>query len=146
MLSQLLLGTVVVCVTAYIHAFVLAGVIEISPPVLRWVRRHRTVFRVASGLAFSVIWIMLGHVVEAGVWAVVFVSLGLFESTSTAYYFALVAYTTLGFGDITLPEEWRILSGFAAANGFLVFGWSTAFQVEYLSNMRPLKDIDSEAA
>ena len=146
MLSQLLLGTLVVCATAYVHAFVLAAVIGISPPILRWVRQNRSVFRVATGLAFSVIWIMLGHVVEAGIWALVFMALGLFDSISAAYYFALVAYTTLGFGDITLPEEWRILSGFAAANGFLVFGWSTAFQVEYLSNMRPLQDVDGGAA
>jgi hypothetical protein len=32
----------------------------------------------------------------------------------------------LGFGDITLDETWRLLSSFEAANGLLMFGWSTA--------------------
>lgn len=37
-----------------------------------------------------------------------------------------VTFTTLGFGDITLDENWRLLSSFEAANGLLMFGWSTA--------------------
>jgi len=62
-------------------------------------------------------------------------SLGIFEELEVAVYFSLVAYTTLGFGDVILPEQWRILAGLTAANGFLVFGWSTAFQVEYVSRL-----------
>ena len=45
-----------------------------------------------------------------------------------AVYFSIVTFTTLGYGDITLPyEEWRILSGVEALNGILLFGWTTAF-------------------
>jgi hypothetical protein len=49
--------------------------------------------------------------------------LGTFEE---AIYFSFVTFTTLGYGDITLPEIWRILSGFEALNGVLLIGWSTA--------------------
>jgi len=62
-------------------------------------------------------------------------SLGIFEELEVAVYFSLVAYTTLGFGDVILPEQWHILAGLTAANGFLVFGWSTAFHVEYVSRL-----------
>ncbi len=34
------------------------------------------------------------------------------------------------FGDVTLSADWRLLSGLTAANGFLTFGWSTAYMVE----------------
>ena len=47
-----------------------------------------------------------------------------------ALYFALVAFTTVGFGDMTLTVDWRLLSALIAANGFLLFGWSTAYMVE----------------
>ncbi len=40
--------------------------------------------------------------------------------------FSTVTYTTLGYGDITLPPVWRVMSGFEAMNGILLFGWSTA--------------------
>jgi hypothetical protein len=47
-----------------------------------------------------------------------------------ALYFSLVSFSTVGFGDITLGHEWRLLSGLTAAAGFLSFGWSTAYMVE----------------
>ena len=48
--------------------------------------------------------------------------LGLFPSLEQAVYFALVAFTTLGYGDVLLPKEWQLLGGMAAANGLLNFG------------------------
>lgn len=38
-----------------------------------------------------------------------------------------VTFTTLGYGDIVLGPEWRLLSGIEAINGIVLFGWSTAF-------------------
>ena len=59
-------------------------------------------------------------------------SLGAFDALEPAVYFALVSFTTAGFGDITLGPDWRLLSGLTAANGFLMFGWSTAYMVELM--------------
>ncbi len=36
---------------------------------------------------------------------------------------------TLGYGDITLGEEWGLLAAFQAATGLFMFGWSTAIIV-----------------
>ena len=46
-------------------------------------------------------------------------------------YFALVNYTTLGYGDVTPMARWRLLGPMTAMDGVLLFGWSTAviFQV-----------------
>ena len=38
----------------------------------------------------------------------------------------MVTYTTLGYGDIVLHERWRVLASFEAANGIIMFGWTTA--------------------
>ena len=51
-------------------------------------------------------------------------------------YFSLVSFTTLGFGDVLFPPEWRLLSGMAAANGLLNFGLLTALLVEALRHVR----------
>jgi Ion channel len=48
-------------------------------------------------------------------------------------------FTTLGYGDITLDKDWRLLSSFEAANGLLMFGWSTALvftAVQWIYRMR----------
>ncbi len=62
--------------------------------------------------------------------------LGTFDAFEPARYFSVVSFTTLGFGDIVLAAEWRLLSGLSAANGLLVFGLSTAFLVEFLTRLR----------
>lgn len=79
---------------------------------------------------------MIAHFSGIAIWAVLLFALSVFPDLSTAFYFSIVAYTTLGFGDITLPEPWRITSGIMAANGFLMFGWSTAFQIDLLTELR----------
>ena len=45
----------------------------------------------------------------------------------TALYFSTVTYTTLGYGDVVLTPPWRVLASLEAANGILLFGWTTAF-------------------
>mgnify|MGYP003674721669 CR=1 FL=1 len=54
-------------------------------------------------------------------------------------YFGFVAFTTLGFGDILLPLQWRLLGGMAAANGLLNFGLLTAVIVETLRQVRRMQ-------
>lgn len=76
--------------------------------------------------------------VTAGVWlwAACFKLLGIFITWEAAVYFSLVSYTTLGYGDILLTHEWRILGGMAAANGLLNIGLLTAMLVEALRHVR----------
>ena len=48
----------------------------------------------------------------------------------------IVAFSTLGLGDIVSHPEWRILAAMAAVNGFLSFGLLTALLVEALRQVR----------
>jgi hypothetical protein len=54
-----------------------------------------------------------------------------------------VNYTTLGYGDVTPVERWRLLGPITAMNGVLLFGWSTAVIFEVLRRIdaRRLKAI-----
>ena len=69
-------------------------------------------------------------------WAGAFHLLRIFADFEEAMYFTLVTFTTLGYGDVLMPEEWRILGGLAAANGLLSFGLMTALRVESLRHVR----------
>jgi sterol desaturase/sphingolipid hydroxylase (fatty acid hydroxylase superfamily) len=77
-------------------------------------------------------------VVTAGVWlwAMAYYALGVFGTLEEAVYFSLVSYTTLGFGDVLLSQQWRLLAGMEAANGFLNFGLLTALLIEGLRQVR----------
>ena len=82
------------------------------------------------------LWLMAAHMIEIWMWAQTFLSLGIFPTLDKALYFAFVSYTTLGFGDVLLPEEWELLAGAAAADGLLLFGLSAAFLVEISVKLR----------
>ena len=87
-------------------------------------------------LCVLAVWIMLQFTIAVWVWALTFLGLGLFDGIEPAVYFSLVAFTTLGFGDILLPDEWRLLSGLAAANGLMHFGLMTAVLIEGIRQVR----------
>jgi hypothetical protein len=63
---------------------------------------------------------------EISVWALAYLATGAIEGVEKALYFSAVTFTTLGYGDIVLSERWRLLAGFEAANGVIMFGWTTA--------------------
>jgi hypothetical protein len=55
------------------------------------------------------------------------------KDLDTALYFTTITFTTVGFGDIVLPPDWRLLSSSTAINGMIIFGWSTAFIFEIMT-------------
>jgi hypothetical protein len=105
-------------------------------PVLTWTRHrfHRMAGTVFISIAMLIV--LAGMTINVWLWAFVLMATGAEQGLEPAVYFSLVCYTTLGFGDITLPVEWRLLSAMIGANGFLMFGWSTAFMVELLRKTR----------
>jgi len=47
----------------------------------------------------------------------------------TAAYFSLVTYATVGYGDVVLGQEWRLLGGVEGLAGILMTSWSTAILI-----------------
>ena len=70
--------------------------------------------------------LLTGHLAQMAVWAAAFVAAGQFETFTAAFYHSAVNYTTLGYGDIVMSKDWRLLGPQEAACGTLAFGWSTA--------------------
>ncbi|MDW4496423.1 potassium channel family protein [Sulfitobacter sp. D35] len=93
---------------------------------------HRPVVEVAIAL----FWIIAVLTVSIWSWAALYRLLGLFDGLEPALYFAIVSFTTVGYGDLVLDAEWRLLSGMTATSGLLVFGLFTAFLVETLNSRR----------
>jgi len=70
--------------------------------------------------------LLIGHLTQMALWAAAFMAAGEFETFAVAFYHSAVNYTTLGYGDIVMAEEWRLLGPQEAVSGTLAFGWSTA--------------------
>ena len=82
------------------------------------------------------LWVLAVVTCGVWIWALSLHTLGAFPDLESAVYFSLVAFTTLGLGDVVAPPEWRILSVMTAVNGFLSFGLLTALMVEALRQVR----------
>jgi voltage-gated potassium channel len=67
------------------------------------------------------------HLIEASLWAIFYYMRGLFHDFETALYFSLVTYASIGFGDVVLPQRWRLLSAIEGISGVLLCGLSAAF-------------------
>ena len=61
------------------------------------------------------------------VWAVLYVCQGALPDMPSAAYFSAVTYTTTGYGDVVLPEGWRLVGAVEALTGILMCGLSTGF-------------------
>lgn len=139
MLIQIAIGSVLLVMSVMI-AGISFWMMEWRLTRLRpWIKRapHRP--KLILVLCVTAIWVLLQMTIAVWMWALTMLALGIFETLELSVYFALVAFTTLGFGDILLPIEWRLLGGMAALNGLLNIGLVTAAMVETLRQLRPQK-------
>jgi hypothetical protein len=131
MALQLLAGAIVSVLSIMIHALVTIVAISIARITgLRqtvWPQLHMMSVMVATATV-----LMVAHTFEVVVWALAYAIIGAAPPGSDLLYFAFVNYTTLGYGDITPVDSWRLTGPITAMNGILMFGWSTAVLFEVL--------------
>lgn len=130
MIGHLAIGSAVIAITVFIQAEMFSLMTARFESLVQLARRHLRRFANTGVMIAAVMFVLLVQTINVWVWALVFILVGAIEDLEPALYFTLIAYTTVGFGDITLGADWRLLSGLTAANGFLNFGWSTAYMVE----------------
>lgn len=101
-----------------------------------WLRRpphSLKLFAVVTGAGALVLAVVLAGV---AIWSEVLIWMRVFEDFETAFTFALVSYTTVGYGDLMPPGQWRLLGAMAAANGFINIGLLTTLLIEGLQHVR----------
>lgn len=124
MLRSLSVAILLMAVCVVIHGGGLAAAVRTA--------RHRAAIssgfwpsaRLFIGIAA---WMILLHLSEISVWAAFYVFAGAMPDFAAALYFSAVTYTTTGYGDLVLPEGWRLVGGVEALTGILMCGWSTGF-------------------
>ncbi len=137
-INEIAVGLVMVILTTMIHAsFMVAGM-----RALEWrkARFGRVTSHGTKGFLVSIAtaWMFLAIVVEAWIWALVYLlnpMITTLPDIETALYFSMVTYSTLGYGDVVLIGKWRILASIQAANGVIVFGWTTALIFIWIQNI-----------
>ena len=124
MIARLLVGSGLMAFCVVIHA---AGVVWTLRTFTRLFDARARFWRGTWLFIRIFIWIVLLHLAEICVWAGYYSWRDAIPDPQSALYFSAVTYTTTGYGDIVLPEEWRLLGAIEALTGILMCGWSTGF-------------------
>jgi hypothetical protein len=123
-LEEVFWGGLLVAITMTLHGCGMLAILRVNKSLkLRFEPKQS----LKSGLFVIILasWmIILVHLTEVVVWALFFLWKGAFPNHSTAYYFSLNEYTTVG-SNFSLPLHWRLLEGMIATAGLLTFAWST---------------------
>jgi uncharacterized protein YhhL (DUF1145 family) len=78
---------------------------------------------------------LMTHLVEIFIWGATLALVGAVPVFRDAFYYAAGTYTTLGYGEGTLPASWRLLGPMIAISGVFSFGWTTGVLVNLVSRM-----------
>ena len=135
MLIELIVAVALAFLCLLLHV---VGILLMSEWVLnRRDRLEETRGSISFGVILLVLFslIMVLHLTEASLWAGFYYKRGLFVDLETSLYFSLGSYTTIGFGDVLLPQRWRLLAGIEAIAGVLLCGVSTAFIFAVMTGM-----------
>jgi len=122
-------GALMIVTTVIFHVGGLIGLSFLLQGLGRWVSSYSAVVRTTAILTTTVLTVLMIHIIEAWGWAGLYLYVGEFSDLGRVLYFSAVTATTLGYGDITLSEQWQLLSTIEAMGGLILFGASTAFLI-----------------
>ena len=86
-------------------------------------------------LAVAMLAMMTANVLQIALWGCLFLQLGEFEALFPAIYHSAVNFTSLGYGDVVMGEEWKLLGPLEAANGILMMSMTAAALTAILQNI-----------
>jgi len=130
--GEFIVGALISVLTIALHALGTVVVVRLGRLASQRIAPRRRLATLILVMAVAGTLLMLAHLLEVAVWALLYALVGV-TSEQDAYYFAFVNFTTLGYGDLLPVHRWRVLGPMTAANGMLLFGWSTAVLFAVLS-------------
>lgn len=124
--SQIWLVLILACLMLTFHG---VAVLMIAG-AFHWIDRKLENKRIygANFLSYfvAILLIIGSHFVEIIAWAYICVALKVFATNPQTFYFAGEMYTTVGYGDYTLSEHWRILPIIISFSGIFAVSMSGA--------------------
>lgn len=139
MLANLAIGTVFISLTVLFHTGGLVGLTRSMNSIVRWFRLHRHDFGKSVAMVTTVLGLFLLHTVEIWIWAGLFLAIHAITPFEDALYFSTVTFATIGYGDVLVGPQWRLLAALEGINGFILIGWSTAYLVSASTRHGPFR-------
>ncbi len=107
---------------------------------LRYYRRHHDMlhteawwppFVVIGAVMFM---LLIGNLIQVAIWGWLFMLIGEFDAYEVAFYHSMVNFASLGYGDIVMSEQYRLLGALEALNGVMMVGISAATLMSFFQD------------
>jgi hypothetical protein len=128
MLFNLTLAVILITLTTFLHIAATLLFKNLSR-VYQQHTHHKLLKHPFQMLTFVMIILFVTTFVQVLLWAGCYLMIGAIDEVEPAIYFSMVTFTTVGYGDIILDPEWRLLAACEAVAGLIMFGWSSAIVV-----------------
>ena len=141
MISMLLSAWGLLALTVAIHAAGLSAMLPRASSALPAGRFGPVTWR----LIWMAWWLVVLHLAEIAVWALFYWWRACLPDAESSFYFSGVTYTTVGYGDLVLPTEWRLIGSVEGLTGILMCGLSSGFFFAVLSRIFAARPAGSPA-
>ena len=137
--NNLAMASAMVAATVSVHFFGLMALLRLLRAGNNRLHAHESI--VGQGaLVLSVVFGLFAiHTLEIWLYAIAYLALAAAPDFETALYFSTVTFASLGYGDVVLSRAWRLLGAIEAANGVILFAWSTAFLLSVMARLKALE-------
>jgi len=133
MIAELLAAWCLVALTVTIHAAGLSAMLPRVSSALSATRFWPVTWRFVQ-VAW---WLILLHLAEIVVWALFYWWQNCLPDAESSFYFSGVTYTTVGYGDLVLPNEWRLIGSVEGLTGILMCALSAGLFFAVVSRFLP---------
>jgi len=139
MLTNLMAGSSLVALTVLIHTGGLVLLARMTPRAAKWLGLHSNDLGRSLVMMTSVLGIFALHTVEVWLWASAYTLLSTARNFSEALDLSTAMFSTVGYGQISVASQWRLLTALEGINGFILIGWSTAYLVGVSTRHGPFR-------
>lgn len=137
---NIFIGCILIVFSILVHAYATRFVMKLATK--KAIIKNDNIRNKELWTSLIVLIMFAASFLEVLAWASTFMYLEAIQNLEEALYFSIVTFTTLGYGDITLSDTYRLLASLEAANGIIIFGWSTAITIAVVQKFY-LKSINS---
>lgn len=130
---ELGIGILILIVIIFVHGTGMRMINRRFARAWEGVKSSTSHFKINALLAAVVASLAVVHLLETLIWAVPLYLTGIIPSMRDSYYYVLESYTTLGEGNVTLPEHWRLIGPIIAMSGLFTFGWTASVLVNVMN-------------
>lgn len=128
--AQFILSTAMLIACVVVHGIGLASLSRAMRGEIAAERLRRIDALSPRGALFTlaiVLSIFVLHGIEIWSFTMLYIGIDAIPNMEDALYFSTISYSTVGYSDVHIAPEWRLLGAFESILGMVLIGWSTAF-------------------